>query len=31
MPYRTWMLRLSLTGLPVIALVDGAAQVWRWP
>jgi hypothetical protein len=32
MPYRTWILRLSLTLLPVIALLDGAAvRGWRWP
>jgi hypothetical protein len=31
MPYRTWMLRLTLTVLPVIALLDGAVRGWRWP
>jgi hypothetical protein len=31
MLYRTWMLRLSLTVLPVIALLDGVVRGWRWP
>jgi hypothetical protein len=32
MPYRPWMLRLSLTVLPVIALLEGAVvRGWRWP